>query len=116
MKLTSALNPQETVAHKSADELVVRCYKVKESSLFQSGLTDPPQIFDARLLENAKFSSTSLKTLNNFVLTEKSGKFSQFQLFCSKNWKAWQNFAPISAHGKPFTKVRTFMRIARLRR
>ena len=30
--------------------------KVKESSFFKSNLSDPPQIFDAHLLENADFS------------------------------------------------------------
>ena len=33
--------------------------KVKESSFFKSDLTDPPQIFDAHLLENTNLSPSS---------------------------------------------------------
>ena len=40
--------------------------KVKESSFLKSDLTDPPQIFDARLLENTILSPFDLKTLKKF--------------------------------------------------
>ena len=40
--------------------------EVKESSFLKSDLTDPPQIFDARLLENTNLSLSELKTLKKF--------------------------------------------------
>ena len=40
--------------------------KVKESSFLKSDLTDPPQIFDARLLENTNLSPPELKPLKKF--------------------------------------------------
>ena len=50
--IISALNPQEPVALKSADELVFRCFQGEGVEFFfQSDLTDPNQIFDAHLLE-----------------------------------------------------------------
>ena len=41
------------------DEVVFRRFKVKESSFFKSDLTDPPQIFDAHLLEYTNLSPSS---------------------------------------------------------
>ena len=56
--------------------------KVKESSFLKSDLTDPPQIFDARLLENTNLSPSKLKTLKKFC----------FDYGVHKVEKAWQNF------------------------
>ena len=46
--------------------------KVKESSFLKLELTDPPQIFDAHLLENTNFSSSKLKTLKKFRFDKES--------------------------------------------
>ena len=61
--------------------------EVKESSFLKSDLTDPPQIFDARLLENTNLSPSDLKTLKNFVSTKKCEKNGQVQieLWCSQS-------------------------------
>ena len=40
--------------------------KVKESSFLKSDLTDPPQIFDAHLLENTNLGLSAPKTLRKF--------------------------------------------------
>ena len=40
--------------------------KVKESSFSKSDLTDPPQIFDAHLLENTNLGPSEHKTLKKF--------------------------------------------------
>ena len=40
------------VAHKIADEVVFRRFQGEGVEFFKSDLTDPPQIFDAHLLEN----------------------------------------------------------------
>ena len=37
---------------KIANEVVFRRFQDEESDFFKSDLTDPPQIFDAHLLEN----------------------------------------------------------------
>ena len=39
---------------------------MKESSFFKSDLTDPPQIFDAHLLENTNLGPYEHKTLKKF--------------------------------------------------
>ena len=46
--------------------------KVKESSFLKLQLTDPPQIFDAHLLENTNFSPSKLKTLKKFRFDKES--------------------------------------------
>ena len=50
------LNPQAPVAQKSADEVVFRRFQGEGVEFFKSDLTDPPQIFDAHLLENTDLS------------------------------------------------------------
>ena len=41
--------------------------KVKESSFFKSDLTDPPQIFDAHLLENTNLSPSRFHFSVGFI-------------------------------------------------
>ena len=41
--------------------------KVKESSFSNSDLTDPPQIFDAHLLENTDLSPSRFHFLGGFI-------------------------------------------------
>ena len=41
--------------------------KVKESNFFKSDLTDPPQIFDARLLENSDLSPSRFNFPVGFI-------------------------------------------------
>ena len=43
-------------------------FKVKESSFFKSDLTDPPQIFDAHLLENTNLSLSSFHFSVSFYI------------------------------------------------
>ena len=52
----SLINPQAPVAQKIPDEVVFDVSNVKESSFFKPDLTDPPQNFDAHLLENTNLS------------------------------------------------------------
>ena len=62
--------------------------EVKESSFLKKDLTDPPQIFDARLLENNNLSPSELKTLKKFCFDQKvrkkNGQF-QIELWCSQS-------------------------------
>ena len=49
--------------------------KVKESSFFKSDLTaPPPQIFEARLLENTNLSPSELNTLKKFCFDQEVRK------------------------------------------
>ena len=69
--------------------------KVKESSFFKSDLIDPPQIFDARLLENTNLSPSDLKTLKKFCFDQEvRKKMVNFKLNYGvhKVEKAWENF------------------------
>jgi len=68
---------------------------VKESSFVKSDLTDPPQIFDARLLENTNLSPSELKTLKKFCFDQEvRKKMVNFKLNYGvhKVEKAWENF------------------------
>ena len=62
--------------------------EVKESIFLKSDLTDPPQIFDARLLENTNFSPCELNTLKKFCFDQEvrkiNGQF-QIELWCSQS-------------------------------
>ena len=49
-------NPQAPVAQKIADEVVFCHFQGEAVEFFESDLTDPPQIFDAHLLENTDLS------------------------------------------------------------
>ena len=42
-------------------------FKVKESRFFKSDLTDPPQIFDAHLLENTNLSPSRFHFSVSFI-------------------------------------------------
>ena len=56
------INPQAPVAQKIADEVVFQRFQGEGVEFFfKSDLTDPPQIFDAHLLENSDLSSSSLE-------------------------------------------------------
>ena len=46
------INPQAPVAQKIADKVVFRRFQGEGVEFFKSDLTDPPQIFDAHLMEN----------------------------------------------------------------
>ena len=48
--------------------------KVKESSFSKSDLTDPPQIFNARLLENTNLSLSKLKNLKKICFDQELRK------------------------------------------
>ena len=50
------LNPQAPVAQEIADAVVFRRFRGEGVEFFKSDLTDPPQIFDAHLLENTDLS------------------------------------------------------------
>ena len=50
------INPHTHVTQKVADEVIFDISKVKESI---SNLTDPPQIFNAHVLENTNYSLSS---------------------------------------------------------
>ena len=49
-------NPQALVAQKIADEVIFRRFQGEGVEFFLSDLIDPPQIFDAHLLENTDLS------------------------------------------------------------
>jgi len=49
------LNPHTPIA-QNLDEVVFRRFQGEEVEVFKSDLTDPPQIFDAQLLENTNLS------------------------------------------------------------
>ena len=49
-------NPQAPVAQKIADEVVFRRFQGEDVEFFLSDLTDPPQIFDAHLLDSTNLS------------------------------------------------------------
>ena len=69
--------------------------EVKASSFFKSALSDPPpQIFDARLIENTNLSSFELKTLKNFCFDQEVQKKGQFQieLLCSQSLESLAEF------------------------
>ena len=62
--LTKYIKAQAPVAQKVADEVGFRRFQGEEVEFFfKSDLTDPPQTFDARLLENTNLSPSELKTL-----------------------------------------------------
>ena len=46
----------------------------KESSFFKSDFTDPPQIFNAHLLENTNLSPFDLMTLKKFFFDQEERK------------------------------------------
>ena len=60
-------NPHTPVAQIVADEVVFDVSKVKESIFFKSDLTDPPQIFDAHLLENTDLSPSRFHFSVGFI-------------------------------------------------
>ena len=64
------VNPQAPVAQKVRMRWFFDVSDVKQSSFFKSDLTDPPQIFDARLLENTNLSPSELKTLKKFCFDQ----------------------------------------------
>ena len=69
--------------------------EVKESSFLKTDLTDPPQIFDARLFENTNLGPSELKTLKKFRFDQKlRKKMVNFKLNYGvhKVEQAWQNF------------------------
>ena len=62
------LNPQAPVAQKTADEVVFRHFQGEGVEFFfKSDLTDPPQISDAHLLENADLSSSRFHFSEGFI-------------------------------------------------
>ena len=54
-----SLNPHTPVAQKVADEVGFRRFQGEGVEFFKSELTDPPQIFDAYLLEKTNLSPSS---------------------------------------------------------
>ena len=59
------LNSHTPVAQNVKDEVVFNVSKAKES--FFSDLTEPPQIFDAHLLENTNISPSSFHFSVGFI-------------------------------------------------
>ena len=55
------------VAQKIADEVVFRRFQGERVEFFKSDLTDPPQIFDAHLLENADLSPSRFNFSVGFI-------------------------------------------------
>ena len=61
-------NPQAPVAQKISDELVFRRFQGEGVEFFfKSDLTDPPQIFDAHLLENTDLSPSQYHFSVGFI-------------------------------------------------
>ena len=58
-KIFKNFNPLTPAAQKVTDDVFFDVSKVNESSFSKSDLTDPPQIFDAHLLENNNLSPSS---------------------------------------------------------
>ena len=52
--------PHTSVTQKVADEMGIRRFQGEGVEFFKSDLTDPPQIFDAHLLENTNLSPSSV--------------------------------------------------------
>ena len=61
------INPLAPVAQKIADEVVFRRFQGEGVEFFKSDLTDSPQIFDARLLENIDSSSSRFHSSVDFI-------------------------------------------------
>ena len=53
---------------KVATEVVFDVSKVKESIFLKSDLTDPPQIFDAHLLEKNRFKPFQISVFSGFYI------------------------------------------------
>ena len=56
------------VAQKVLDEVVFRRFQGEEVEFFKSALTDPPQIFNAHLLENTNLSPSSFHFTVGFYI------------------------------------------------
>ena len=62
-------NPYTPVAQKVADEVVFQRFQGGGVEFFQSDLTDPPQTFDAHLLENTNLTPFSFHFSVDFYIT-----------------------------------------------
>ena len=63
------LKPHTVVAQKVADEVVFQLFQGEGVEFSKSDLTDPPQIFDAHLLENTNLSPSSFRFSVAFYLS-----------------------------------------------
>ena len=61
------INLQALVAQKIAEEVVFRRFQGEGVQFFKSDLTDPPQIFDAYLLENTDLSPSRIHFSVGFI-------------------------------------------------
>ena len=62
------INPHTLVAQKVAGEVAFRRFQGEEVEFFKSKLTNPPQFFDADLLENANLSPSSFHFSVSFYI------------------------------------------------
>ena len=61
-------NPHTPVAQRVADEVVFRRFQGEGVEFFKSDLTDPPQIFDAHLLEKYQLKPFQLLFFCGFYI------------------------------------------------